>query len=156
MPLCRRGGRPTVLLLRQKKVGEEKASRSQGGYWELLGSDANFAAVRSTAPCGRACGSANLDSDPTNPCSRQAGSSSNLLRCTALKQSLALIRLPRRCSALPHGGGRWNRIRIRERVRDRAFFEVRARIRHAFGAPCGFCAAKSRTDTQNPAARRFF
>jgi hypothetical protein len=26
MPLCRRGGRPTVLLLRQKKVGKEKAT----------------------------------------------------------------------------------------------------------------------------------
>jgi hypothetical protein len=32
----------------------------------LLGSDANFAAVQSTAPAGRAFGSANLDSDPKN------------------------------------------------------------------------------------------
>jgi uncharacterized protein len=32
----------------------------------LLGSDANFAAVRSTAPSGRAFSSANLDSDPKN------------------------------------------------------------------------------------------
>ncbi len=35
-------------------------------FLELLGSDANFAAVRSTAPGGRAEGSANLDSDPNN------------------------------------------------------------------------------------------
>jgi hypothetical protein len=34
-------------------------------------------------------------------------------------------------------------------------FGVRARIRHAFGAPCGCCAAKSRSDPQNPATRRF-
>ncbi len=33
----------------------------------LLGSDTNFAAVRSTAPGGRAVGSANLGSDPKNP-----------------------------------------------------------------------------------------
>ncbi len=33
----------------------------------LLGSDTNFAAVRSTAPRGRAEGSANLGSDPKNP-----------------------------------------------------------------------------------------
>ncbi len=33
----------------------------------LLGSDTNFAAVRSTAPGGRAEGSANLGSDPKNP-----------------------------------------------------------------------------------------
>ena len=31
---------------------------------ELLGSDTNFAAVYSTAPFGRAVGSANLGSDP--------------------------------------------------------------------------------------------
>ncbi len=35
-------------------------------FLELLGSDANFAAVRSTAPGGRAEGSANLGSDPNN------------------------------------------------------------------------------------------
>ena len=33
---------------------------------ELLGSDTNFAAERSTAPAGRAGGTANLDSDPKN------------------------------------------------------------------------------------------
>jgi len=33
----------------------------------LLGSDTNFTAVQSTAPCGRAEGSANLGSDPKNP-----------------------------------------------------------------------------------------
>jgi hypothetical protein len=33
----------------------------------LLGSDTNFAAVQSTAPEGRAKGSANLGSDPKNP-----------------------------------------------------------------------------------------
>jgi len=32
----------------------------------LLGSDANFAAVRRTAPCGQAYGLANSDSDPKN------------------------------------------------------------------------------------------
>jgi len=32
----------------------------------LLGSDANFAAVRRTAPFGRAEGTVNLDSDPKN------------------------------------------------------------------------------------------
>jgi hemoglobin len=35
-------------------------------HMELLGSDTNFAAVRSTAPSGRAAGSANLGSDPKN------------------------------------------------------------------------------------------
>ena len=33
----------------------------------LLGSDTNFAAVRCTAPSGRAEGPANLGSDPKNP-----------------------------------------------------------------------------------------
>ena len=33
----------------------------------LLGSDANFIAVRCTAPEGRAGGTMNLDSDPKNP-----------------------------------------------------------------------------------------
>ena len=33
----------------------------------LLGSDTNFAAVRRTAPFGRAEGTANLGSDPKNP-----------------------------------------------------------------------------------------
>jgi hypothetical protein len=46
-----------------KKPKEKKGELKSGG---LLGSDANFAAVRSTAPCGRAFGSANLDSDPKN------------------------------------------------------------------------------------------
>ena len=85
-----------------KESRQGKGELKSGG---LLGSDANFAAVRSTTPCGRAKGSANLDSDPKNPSSRQAGSSSNSLRCTSLKQSLALIRPPLRCSALPHGVG---------------------------------------------------
>jgi hemoglobin len=35
-------------------------------HMELLGSDTNFAAVRGTAPFGRAEGSANLGSDPKN------------------------------------------------------------------------------------------
>ena len=116
-----------------------------------MGSDANFAAVRSTAPSGRAEGSANLDSDPKNPCSRQAGSSSNSLRCTSLKQSLALIRLPLRCSALPHGVGEWGRKRMR--LRSRVFLGS-TQIRRAFSAPCGCFAAKLRSDPKNQAAPR--
>ena len=41
------------------------ATASSGGS-RLLGSDANFAAVQSTAPSGQAVGLANLDSDPKN------------------------------------------------------------------------------------------
>ena len=117
-----------------------------------MGSDANFAAVRSTAPSGRAFGSANLDSDPKNPCSRQAGSRSNSLRCTSLKQSLALIRLPLRCSALPHGVGEGGS--EADADTDAGVFEVRAQIRRAFVAPCGCFAAKLRSDPKNQAARR--
>jgi hypothetical protein len=121
-----------------------------------LGSDANFAAVRSTAPCGRACGSANLDSDPKNPGSRQAGSSSNSLRCTSLRQSLALIRLPLRCSALPHGvlGMGSDAGADLDADAGSGIFGVRAQIRRAFVAPCGCFAAKLRSDPKNPAARR--
>ena len=72
VPLCRRGGRPTVLLLRPKKVGKEKASRSQGRY---------------AIPCAAR---------------GRRGRARTRLR---LRQSLALIRLPLRCSALPHGVG---------------------------------------------------
>ena len=41
------------------------AAAPSGGSW-LLGSDANFAAMRSIAPFGQAEGLANLDSDPKN------------------------------------------------------------------------------------------
>ncbi len=41
------------------------AAAPSGGS-RLLGSDANFAAVRCTAPSGQAKGLANLDSDPKN------------------------------------------------------------------------------------------
>ena len=127
-----------------------------------MGSDANFAAVRSTAPSGRAFGSANLDSDPKNPCSRQAGSSSNSLRCSSLKQSLALIRLPLRCSALPHGVGEGGSEADAEADAEAGahtdtgsgIFEVRAQIRRAFGLPCGCVAAKLRSDPKNQAAPR--
>ena len=115
------------LLLRQEKVSKEKASRSHGPSASLRGS------LR---------------------CSRQAGSSSNSLRCTSLKQSLALIRLPLRCSALPHGVGMGSGAKANTDS-ESGIFGVRAQIRHAFGAPCGCCAAKLRSDPKNQVARRF-
>jgi hypothetical protein len=81
-------------------------------------------------------------------CSRQAGSSSNSLRCTALRQSLALIRLPLCCSALPHGV--WGM----ESGADSGIFGVGAQIRRAFVAPCGCYAETLRSDPKNHAARR--
>ena len=87
-------------------------------------------------------------------CSRQAGSSSNSLRCTSLKQSLALIRLPLRCSALPHGVGMGSGAKA-DTDSESGIFGVRAQIRRAFVAPCGCCAAKLRSDPKNQAARRF-
>ena len=83
-------------------------------------------------------------------CSRQAGSRSNSLRCTSLKQSRALIRLPLRCSALPHGGGDMGS----GADADSGIFGVRAQIRRAFVAPCGCFAAKLRSDPKNQVARR--
>ena len=83
-------------------------------------------------------------------CSRQAGSSSNSLRCTSLRQSRALIRLPLRCSALPHGVCEMES----GADADSGIFGVRAQIRRAFVAPCGCCAAKLRSDPKNQVARR--
>ncbi len=48
----------------RKQLARTLFTSSSGA--ELLGSDTNFAAVRSTAPSGRAEGSANLGSDPKN------------------------------------------------------------------------------------------
>ena len=57
-----------LFFVSPKKPKEKKGEPKSEG---LLGSDANFAAVRSTAPSGRAFGSANLDSDPKNPAARR-------------------------------------------------------------------------------------
>ena len=43
-----------------------RVARCSESSCRLLGSDANFAAMRSNAPFGRAEGTANLDSDPKN------------------------------------------------------------------------------------------
>ena len=71
VPLCRRGGRPTILLLRQKKVGKEKATRSPGPCASLR------------APCGARF---------------KRGHAQTRLR---LKQVRALIRSKLRSSAQP-------------------------------------------------------
>ena len=88
-------------------------------------------------------------------CSRQAGSRSNSLRCTSLRQSRALIRLPLRCSALPHGVGMGSGAKANTDS-EAGIFEVRAQIRHAFSAPFGCFAAKLRSDPKNQAVRRLF
>ena len=74
-----------LLAIVQKKVSKEKATRSLRGFWGqgLLGSDTNFAAVQSTAPEGRAKGSANLGSDPKNPLQRNWCLTPITLRCGA-------------------------------------------------------------------------
>ncbi len=50
----------------EPKASSADPRRSRAAQVELLGSDTNFAAVRRTAPSGRAIGSANLGSDPKN------------------------------------------------------------------------------------------
>jgi hypothetical protein len=57
--------RATYCSFASPKESRQRKGEPKSGW--LLGSDANFAAVRSTAPCGRACGSANLDSCILNP-----------------------------------------------------------------------------------------
>ena len=66
------------------------------------------------------------------------------------RTSKILIRPSLRCSALPHGVGMGS-----DADADSGVLEVRAQIRHAFGAPCGCFAAKLRSDPQNQAARPF-
>jgi iron-sulfur cluster assembly protein len=53
-----------VLDFVELEPGEFNFIFADGG---LMGSDTNFAAAQSAAPCGRAAGSANLGSDPKNP-----------------------------------------------------------------------------------------
>jgi hypothetical protein len=69
-------------------------------------------------------------------------SCSNSLRCTSLRQLLAVIRLPLRCSARPYGGG------------DGVGFGFGFGFgwwggeEPEFAAPSVCCAAKSRADSQ--------
>jgi hypothetical protein len=74
--------RSNFLLLRQKKVTKEKATLHAASPHALAGVQGNLR------------------------CSRPAGSRSNSLRFTALRQSRALIRWPLRSSAHPEGNPR--------------------------------------------------
>ena len=92
MPLCRRGGRLTCLLLRQEKVSKEKATRSLGPCASLR------------APCGAQ--------------SKRGLVQTRL----ALRQARALIRLLLRSSAQPGRVGDRARERIRTPMQSRSFF----------------------------------
>jgi len=71
------------------------AGRMYPNCLELLGSDTNFAVVPSTAPEGRAVGSANLGSDPKNPAvgSANLGSDPNNSRQSVTPKGDAVVRV---------------------------------------------------------------
>ena len=112
-------------LLRQRNLRKRKASRSQGPCASLRGS------LRCSS------GAEILETSPLR----------------GRRTSKIFTRPSLRCSALPHG------VKMGSGAGSDAdagsgVFGVRARIRHAFGAPCGCCAAKLRSDPKNQAARQ--